>query len=95
MANLCKIGLKMRAHDVSENLAPILPSKGGAMSLAPLPPSPQESAPVLAMNGSLPAELKFRGNNVKRLCRGSKKPFSMPFGQAALTFCLSYMKCMI
>ena len=39
------------------------------MSLTPLPPSPQESASLahifflLAMNGRLTAELKFRENN--------------------------------
>ena len=54
--------------DVSENLAPEFPNKGGAKSPTPLPPCPQESAPLciffalLAMNGPLPAELKFREN---------------------------------
>ena len=42
------------------------------MSHTPLPPCPQESAPLVhvfaalaAMNGPLPAELKFRENTVE------------------------------
>ena len=52
MTDLCKIGLKMR-------VMPKFSSEGGAMSLTSLPPPPTS---LLAMNGPLPAELKFREN---------------------------------
>ena len=55
---------------VAENVAPRFHSEVEAISLTPLPPSPQESAlwciffALLAKNGPLPAELKFRENTV-------------------------------
>ena len=57
-----------RENDVSENLTPKFPSKGGAMSHTPLPPAPRKVHlwctffALSAMNGPLPAELKFREN---------------------------------
>ena len=58
---------------VSGNLVPKFHSEIVALSLSPLPPPPpQESVPLahfffvlLAMNGPLPAELKFRENTVQ------------------------------
>ena len=55
-----------------ENLAPKCPSEDGSMSLSPLSPaSPRKVCSLwhiffvlLAMNGPLPAELKFRENTV-------------------------------
>ena len=64
-ADLRKVGLKIREWRFRE-LAPKFHSEVEAMSLTPLPPSPKESAPLAhffalqAMNGPLPAELKFR-----------------------------------
>ena len=64
-ADLRKIGLKMREWRFRE-LAPKFHSEVEAMSLTPLPPPPRESSPLAqfwalpAMNGPLPAELKFR-----------------------------------
>ena len=58
-------------NDISENLAPKFHSEVEAMPLNPLPPLPPPPGkcasgtyflPLLAMNGSLPAELKFREN---------------------------------
>ena len=73
VANLRQIGLKMRERQFKE----LSSSQGGAMSLTPLPPPPHPPFParkvhlwhiffaVPAMNGCLPAELKFRVNTAE------------------------------
>ena len=63
MAGLCKIGLK--GNYIPENLAP--PSEGpSSLSTTPSTPPPLHLwcifFALLAMNGPLPAELKFREN---------------------------------
>ena len=66
MASLCKIGLKM--NYVPKNLAP--PSEGpSSLYYSFKPPPPPKKVhlwcmffALLAMNGPLPAELKFREN---------------------------------
>ena len=54
---------------MSENLAPKFPSKSRAIFCTPLAACPQKRAPLwcvffalMAVNGPLPAELKFREN---------------------------------
>ena len=66
MADLCKIGVKMREWHFRE-LSSWISKRGRAMSR--LPPN-QESAPLVyifalpAMNGPFPADLNFRENTV-------------------------------
>ena len=62
--------------DVSENLAPKFHSEVKAMSLTPLPPPPRKVClwliffALLATNGPLPAELKFKiFQNTKNLTK--------------------------
>ena len=73
MTDLHKIGLKMREWHFREVLAPKFPSECGAMSLTLLSsfssPPPRKLRlwriffALPAMNGPLPAELKFRENS--------------------------------